>query len=159
MLMVYLGGRIGDSTGRHTSKSRIFSGFGRTLGWQYFGEVYIGLAGLSSRKNFQSSRIPGLKPVLSPGRCCGISPLVKRMLSNDLIEVVHEYFGVLTNENGYLVRRDDDQFLPIAMLGRLAKGTIIGVDAILECFGPRPEKWASKAADNYFMWLDRKEKR
>jgi len=75
------------------------------------------------------------------------SPIIKNMLSNDLIKAVHDDFGVLTNENGYLIPEDSDEVLPIALLGRLAKGTIIGVDAILECFGSRPEDWADEAAN------------
>lgn len=70
------------------------------------------------------------------------SKIVKNLLSNDLMQVVHDDYGVLTDANGYLVSNDENTTLPIALLGRLAKGTIIGVDAILECFGSRPEAWA-----------------
>ncbi|WP_262486210.1 hypothetical protein [Gillisia marina] len=34
----------------------------------------------------------------------------------------------------------------MAVLGRLSKGSVIGVDAILECFGPRVTDWAKAAA-------------
>ncbi len=74
------------------------------------------------------------------------SLLVKNLLSNDLIKVVHDDFGVLTNENGYLICNTNGDKIPIALLGRLAKGTIIGVDAILECFGNRPLDWAEQSA-------------
>jgi uncharacterized NAD(P)/FAD-binding protein YdhS len=73
------------------------------------------------------------------------SPIVTNMLSNELIQAVHDDFGVLTDENGYLIPKNNDQSIPIALLGRLAKGTIIGVDAILECFGQRPVNWAIEA--------------
>lgn len=81
------------------------------------------------------------------------SPIVKNLLANDLIRAVHDDFGVLTDENGYLIPTDNDETIPIALLGRLAKDTIIGVDAILECFGSRPELWASKAASRHINWL------
>ena len=81
------------------------------------------------------------------------SPLVKSMLANDLIKAVHDELGVMTDEHGYVVSENKDKSVPIALLGRLAKGTIIGVDAILECYGVRPQKWASAAADNHMAWL------
>lgn len=81
------------------------------------------------------------------------SSLVKNMLSNDLIQAVHDDFGVATDENGYLIPKDSEETIAIALLGRLAKGTIIGVDAILECFGNRPKNWASQAAERHMNWL------
>jgi len=80
------------------------------------------------------------------------SPIVKNMLSDDLIKVVHDNLGVETDENGYLISNNNRK-LPIALLGRLAKGTIIGVDAILECFGDRPQLWSKQAAENHIDWL------
>ena len=81
------------------------------------------------------------------------SSLVKNMLSHDLIQAVHDDFGVATDDNGYLIPKDSEETISIALLGRLAKGTIIGVDAILECFGNRPKNWASKAAERHLNWL------
>lgn len=83
------------------------------------------------------------------------SPLVKSMLSDQLIETVHDDLGVTTGGNGYLIPKNKDSKIPIALLGRLAKGTIIGVDAILECFGERPQKWAQQAAGNHTNWLNK----
>jgi len=83
------------------------------------------------------------------------SPLVKKMLVDDLIKVVHDDLGVETNENAYLISNDTDKKIPIALLGRLAKGTVIGVDAILECFGLRPSQWAKQAAANHIVWLNK----
>lgn len=77
------------------------------------------------------------------------SPLVKNLLSSDLIQAVHDDLGVFTNENGYLRSKNTQQKLPIALLGRLAKGTVIGVDAILECFGERSRNWAEEAVARY----------
>ena len=81
--------------------------------------------------------------------------LVKELLSDNLIQAVHDEFGVATDENGYLLSDDINRKIPIALLGRLAKGTIIGVDAILECFGSRPRHWARKAATHHINWLNK----
>lgn len=37
----------------------------------------------------------------------------------------------------------------LSLLGRLAKGSLFGTDAILECFGERPDAWAK--AEIQFM--------
>ncbi|MFK8101160.1 MAG: FAD/NAD(P)-binding protein [Saprospiraceae bacterium] len=77
------------------------------------------------------------------------SPLIKKLLANELIQPLHDDYGVLTQESAYLVPEKEDQVVPIALLGRLAKGTIIGVDAILECFGERPKRWAAEAVNRH----------
>ena len=82
------------------------------------------------------------------------SLLVKNMLDDGLLEVVHDDLGAMTNEYGYLISKNGNAKIPIALLGRLAKGTIVGVDAILECFGTRPEQWAKQAAKNHINWLN-----
>ncbi len=74
------------------------------------------------------------------------SSVVQKLLTNERIKVVHDDFGVMTDENAYLISKETEQKLSVALLGRLAKGTIIGVDAILECFGDRPKDWANEAA-------------
>jgi len=83
------------------------------------------------------------------------SPVVTNMLDDNLIKAVHDNLGVETNDYGYLISRDTDKKIPIALLGRLAKGTIIGVDAILECFGSRPLQWAKQASANHINWLNK----
>ncbi|MBF8150680.1 FAD/NAD(P)-binding protein [Winogradskyella sp. F6397] len=70
------------------------------------------------------------------------SPLIKNLLQNDLIQPIHSKLGIETTADGYVITPDDKNDVPIAVLGRLAKGSVIGVDAILECFGPRIEDWA-----------------
>ncbi|MBU2927167.1 FAD/NAD(P)-binding protein [Winogradskyella psychrotolerans] len=70
------------------------------------------------------------------------SPLIKNLLQNDLIQPIHSKLGIETTADGYVITPDDKIDVPIAVLGRLAKGSVIGVDAILECFGPRIEDWA-----------------
>jgi len=63
------------------------------------------------------------------------SSIVQNMLADDLIKVVNDNLGVETDESGYLISENNDKKIPITLLGRLAKGSIIGVDAIMECFG------------------------
>lgn len=70
------------------------------------------------------------------------SPLIKELLKNNHIKAMHDDLGVSTNIEGMVVSSKQDNYPPLAILGRLAKGTIIGVDAILECFGKRPQRWA-----------------
>ena len=82
------------------------------------------------------------------------SAIVENLTSSDLIQAVHNDMGVATNEFGYIVSAKNDKILPIALLGRLAKGTIIGVDAILECFGDRPKEWAGEAAKVHSDWVE-----
>jgi uncharacterized NAD(P)/FAD-binding protein YdhS len=80
------------------------------------------------------------------------SSLVRNMLSDGMIQAVHDELGVATDDHGYILDTSENT-LPIALLGRLAKGTVIGVDAILECFGPRITQWAEQAASNHNGWL------
>jgi len=82
-----------------------------------------------------------------------VSPLVKNLLEGKEIEIVHADLGVETDEYGYLILKNTKRKIPVALLGRLAKGTIIGVDAILECFGDRPTQWAKKASGKHKLWL------
>ncbi|WP_149276324.1 FAD/NAD(P)-binding protein [Pareuzebyella sediminis] len=70
------------------------------------------------------------------------SPLVKNLLRDSLIEPIHGQLGISTEESALVKLNDRHEIIPLAVLGRLAKGTIIGVDALLECFGERSEKWA-----------------
>jgi len=81
------------------------------------------------------------------------SPIIKKLRSNGLIQAVHDDLGVFTDRNGYVISARKDENPPIALLGRLAKGTIMGVDAILECFGSRSEQWATKATQRHIDWL------
>ena len=74
------------------------------------------------------------------------SPLIEGLLQDGLLSPVHDDLGVTTAEDGYVISTSGSA-LPIAVLGRLVKGTIIGVDAILECFGDRPRAWAISAAE------------
>ncbi len=70
------------------------------------------------------------------------TPVILNLLKNDLIQPIHSKLGIETNADATIVLDDASQTIPLAVLGRLAKGSVIGVDAILECFGPRIKDWA-----------------
>ncbi|WP_340064435.1 FAD/NAD(P)-binding protein [Ascidiimonas aurantiaca] len=108
---------------------------------------------LSSNKKQITASIMIDSMIDSPKVKAVTAPLVSKLLADNIMEPVHSEFGIVTDEYGYLVSENIDNKIPIALLGRLAKGTVIGVDAILECFGKRPEMWAEKASKNHLNWL------
>ena len=84
-----------------------------------------------------------INSVLSAPKLLEITtPLILNLLRNDLIQPIHSKLGIETNADATIVLDDETQTIPLAVLGRLAKGSVIGVDAILECFGPRIKNWA-----------------
>lgn len=82
------------------------------------------------------------------------SSLVKNFLTQNLIQPLDEELGIATTDKGYILS-ENDQELPMALLGRLAKGTVVGVDAILECLGKRPKIWAKEASRRHQQWLEK----
>ncbi|WP_299682142.1 FAD/NAD(P)-binding protein [uncultured Roseobacter sp.] len=100
---------------------------------------------LTSGENHATAQIM-VNAVLDAPKIADVrSPLIEGLLEDGLVAPVHDELGVATTADGYVISQNDS-VLRIAVLGRLAKGTIIGVDAILECFGERPRTWASSAA-------------
>lgn len=84
-----------------------------------------------------------INSVLNPPKLLEVtSPIILNLLRNDLIEPIHSKLGIHTKENGLIMNSDLKKEIPLAVLGRLSKGSVIGVDAILECFGVRIENWA-----------------
>ncbi|WP_299666409.1 FAD/NAD(P)-binding protein [uncultured Polaribacter sp.] len=84
-----------------------------------------------------------INSVLSAPKLLEVSSLIiQNLLRNDLIKPIHSKLGIHTQKDGLILNAQNNSFLPIAVLGRLAKGSVIGVDAILECFGTRIEDWA-----------------
>lgn len=73
------------------------------------------------------------------------TPIIRHLLKDELIAPIHDQLGLITDRYSYALSQQNSQQLPIAVLGRLCKGTVLGVDAILECFGERSHQWASKA--------------
>ena len=83
------------------------------------------------------------------------SPILDNLLAHNYIKAVSDDLGIITDDNGFITSEENPNLL-IAILGRLAKGTVIGVDAILECYGERPQAWAAKAVDNHEKFLNNK---
>ncbi|WP_452220974.1 FAD/NAD(P)-binding protein [Lacinutrix salivirga] len=78
----------------------------------------------------------------SPQITAVTSPIVTNLLADNTIKPVHSKLGVDTQPNGLVVSKNKKHKQHLALLGRLAKGSVVGVDAILECFGPRVKDWA-----------------
>ncbi|MFD2914222.1 FAD/NAD(P)-binding protein [Psychroserpens luteus] len=70
------------------------------------------------------------------------SSIIENLIADDLIQPIHTKLGIETKKNGIVISSEIEKQIPIAVLGRLAKGSVIGVDAILECFGNRIKDWA-----------------
>ncbi len=75
------------------------------------------------------------------------TPLIKTLLQKGFVLPIHDNLGIATCENGLAKTNAIDRQIPIALLGRLAQGTLVGVDAILECFGNRSQVWAKAAIE------------
>ena len=70
------------------------------------------------------------------------APLPNGLLQEPGIEALHNDLGIRTAEDGQVEFSNGRTHYRLSILGRLAKGTLIGVDAISQCFGPRSEIWA-----------------
>jgi len=71
------------------------------------------------------------------------SALFASLLEQDIVEPTHPGLGVaITSESLAVKTNDSSDTPPMAVLGRLAQGSLVGVDAILECFGDRQKHWA-----------------
>ncbi|QWX85023.1 FAD/NAD(P)-binding protein [Cellulophaga sp. HaHaR_3_176] len=71
-----------------------------------------------------------------------MSPLAKGLINSEVVEPIHDKLGIRTKRNAIVESNKLDATFPLALMGRLAKGTLIGVDAIAECFGERSNFWA-----------------
>lgn len=70
------------------------------------------------------------------------SPLITNLLSDDLLQPVHSELGIKTKPNGLIELKREQEQIPLTALGRLCQGSVLGVDAILECFRLRIDDWA-----------------
>lgn len=99
---------------------------------------------LKNSNNKTTSVSVMINSVLDPPKLVDVaSPLVMEMLKNEYIKPIHSDLGISTDEDGHVKSKIKDKTLTISVLGRLAKGSVLGVDAILECFGPRIKDWAA----------------
>ncbi|RMB57642.1 hypothetical protein EAX61_11050 [Dokdonia sinensis] len=87
-----------------------------------------------------------LNAVLDPPKLVTVTaPIIKNLMESDVIEALHTDLGIRTDDYGYVETPEGKSFIPLAVLGRLSKGSVIGVDAILECFGERIRNWAERS--------------
>ncbi len=75
------------------------------------------------------------------------SPIIKNLLQDDLLKPVTSNLGIATNKDGTLILTHENDAIQLAALGRNCKGSVMGVDAILECFGPRIKDWSESVGD------------
>ncbi|RMA66547.1 FAD/NAD(P)-binding protein [Ulvibacter antarcticus] len=75
------------------------------------------------------------------------SGLIVNLKNSDLLSPVTSNLGVDTRKDGVVILSKKNENVFLTMLGRNCKGSVLGVDAILECFGSRIEDWAEGVAD------------
>lgn len=89
-----------------------------------------------------------INTVLNPPKVLEVkSNLITQLLEDDYIKPIHSKLGIETSKDGIVTLPDTNKKIPLALLGRLAKGTLFGVDAILECFNQRSDNWAKGAVE------------
>ncbi|PQJ30757.1 hypothetical protein BST92_01915 [Nonlabens arenilitoris] len=76
--------------------------------------------------------------------------LINGMFNTNYLEPFHDELGVKTNEHGRVLT-ETESTLNLSILGRNAKGSVYGVDAILECFSPKIMAWADQYVKDYLM--------
>lgn len=77
------------------------------------------------------------------------SPIIINLLQDDHLQPINSKLGLKTYKNGIINLPNTNKTIPISLLGRLAKGSIIGVDAMLECFGSRIDFWAKGVINRF----------
>ncbi|MFT7483396.1 MAG: putative NAD(P)/FAD-binding protein YdhS [Oceanospirillaceae bacterium] len=92
-------------------------------------EIELKKKGWVLKKNVESNNVDiMINSVLDPPKLKAVnSSIVKNLLDKDLIQAIHDDFGVHIDNNYYVPSRNKAYQLPIALLGRLAKGTVIGL--------------------------------
>ncbi len=66
---------------------------------------------------------------------------IRSLIDNKDLDIVSSDLGISTRKDGIVLFNKETK-KRIGVLGRNAKGSVLGVDAILECFGPRIKDWA-----------------
>ena len=70
------------------------------------------------------------------------SSLVEHLREDKRVDAVSYKLGLHTLEDGRIISQGGNTHQHIALLGRLAKGSVVGVDDLIECFGKPARKWA-----------------
>ncbi|EAS19394.1 hypothetical protein BBFL7_00861 [Flavobacteria bacterium BBFL7] len=74
--------------------------------------------------------------------------LINELFNLNYLEPFHKQLGIKTNEHARVLT-ESETALEISVLGRNAKGSVYGVDAILECFSPKVMAWANQFTKDY----------
>ncbi|WP_432411345.1 FAD/NAD(P)-binding protein [Rasiella sp. SM2506] len=76
------------------------------------------------------------------------SSLLRQLHEAQLLQAVHKDLGVLTRADSTVILPNSSaKNIPLAVIGRNAKGSVLGTDAILECFSPETHDWAKGLAE------------
>ncbi|OAB81840.1 FAD/NAD(P)-binding protein [Cochleicola gelatinilyticus] len=77
------------------------------------------------------------------------STLITSLQEQQLVQEVYKDLGIKTRPDGTLIsKKENATRIPIAVVGRIAKGSVLGVDAVLECFSPETHDWARGVVNN-----------
>lgn len=82
------------------------------------------------------------------------APILTNLLKDDVICPVSSDLGVATKANALIESKDASFTAGLAMLGRNCKGSVLGVDAILECFSPEITHWATGVLTRHLAYID-----
>lgn len=70
------------------------------------------------------------------------SPLIRQLRRDHSVVPVSNSLGVLTARDGLVLNDHRETSVPLAILGRLAKGSLIGTDSLTGCFDERRDAWS-----------------
>lgn len=70
------------------------------------------------------------------------SELIQNLIRDNLIMPIHQDMGAHTCANGLVFNPIGTDPTNLAILGRLANGSVVGIDSLKECFGKRTKDWA-----------------
>ncbi|MDP5045379.1 MAG: FAD/NAD(P)-binding protein [Leeuwenhoekiella sp.] len=100
-------------------------------GWQLFKNGKVSTANVM------------VNSVIDPPQLIAVnSPVVQHLLDDHKVDAVSYKLGLHTLQDGRIISSAGNSNQHIALLGRLAKGSVIGVDDLIECFGKPARKWA-----------------
>ena len=75
------------------------------------------------------------------------SPLIRQLRNDQWLVPFADSLGARTTTDGRVVNQAHDSLVPLAILGRLAKGSLFGTDSLTESFGHRQRDWAVSLAE------------
>lgn len=71
------------------------------------------------------------------------TPLIVQLMDDGIVESYHEELGAKINSQFVAPWSQQPNRPTLSLIGRLAKGSVLGTDAILECFNPYFDDWAA----------------